>query len=70
MRDRGFECCDCGQAWEETSCSEGAKHGYELTCPYCGSARKVRFAEDGRKIFCGSKHDEKECRLCMGHRTI
>jgi len=69
MRDRVFECCDCGQSWAETSCGEGAKHGYDISCPYCGGASKVRITEDGRKIICGSQHDEKECRLCMGHRT-
>ncbi len=67
MRDRIFECCDCGQLWEETSCYDGAKHGHDITCPYCGGVRKVRISADGRKNLCGGRHDEQECRVCAGH---
>lgn len=66
--DRRFECRDCGQLWLETSCTEGARHGFDITCPYCGGDRKARVFADGRKCPCGSLRNETECEFCQGHR--
>lgn len=55
MDKRVFECVDCGNVWEEESCSNGGKHGYEIACPKCASMKKM-------KIQAGVKH------ACGGHQ--
>lgn len=58
MKNRVFECLDCGKQWEEAPCSAGGKHGYELPCPACGSLKKTKIAEDGSKQACGHSSGE------------
>ena len=53
MKNRIFECRDCGKQWEEPPCTAGGKHGYELACPACGSMEKMKLGEDGTKQACG-----------------
>lgn len=60
MKNRVFECLDCGKTWEEAPCSEGGKHGYEIACPGCGSMKKTKIL-DGVRHACGGAghaHDE------------
>lgn len=54
MRNRLFECMDCGEKWEEPPCSEGGRHGYEIKCPKCGSLRKSKIV-DGVQQACGGR---------------
>lgn len=51
MAKRVFECQSCGRIWEEPSCAEGGKHGYEIECPQCGSIEKAKL-ENGKKHVC------------------
>lgn len=69
MRNRIFECADCGKRWEEPPCTEGGKHGWELACPACGSMKKLKVAEDGAKTACGgqSQHGHGHGHGCCGH---
>ena len=60
MKNRVFECLDCGKRWEEAPCTEGGRHGYEIACPACGSMKKTKIV-DGVKHACGGgghSHDE------------
>jgi len=52
MKNRVFKCSDCGEIWEVEPCSEGGKHGYEITCPKCGSLKKSKLV-DGVSHACG-----------------
>jgi len=52
---RVFECIKCGHQWQEVSCLEGGKHGYEIACPQCGSKEKYK-VEESKKIACGGEH--------------
>jgi predicted DNA-binding protein (UPF0251 family) len=56
VKNRKFECSDCGHIWEVEPCTEGGKHGYEIPCPTCGSMKKVKLAEDGTRHACGGGH--------------
>ncbi len=53
MKNRVFECLECGQRWEEAPCTAGGRHGYEIACPKCGGMRKMKVAEDGTGTPCG-----------------
>ena len=56
VKNRVFECRDCGHTWEVAPCTEGGKHGYELACPQCGSMSKMKVDESGVKHACGGQH--------------
>lgn len=49
MKNRVFECVECGHVWEAEPCALGGKHGYEIACPRCGGMKKMRVGH-------GSKH--------------
>lgn len=53
MKNRIFECSDCGKRWEEAPCTAGGKHGYEIACPACGSMKKSKINDDGSVQPCG-----------------
>lgn len=55
MKNRVFECLDCGEKWEVEPCTEGGKHGYEIPCPKCGSMNKIKIV-DGERHACGGQH--------------
>ena len=57
MNNRLFECVDCSHQWEEAPCTAGGKHGYEISCPKCGSMRKVKL-QDGVRHACGGHGGE------------
>jgi predicted DNA-binding protein (UPF0251 family) len=42
VKNRVFECVECGHVWEVEPCTAGGKHGYEISCPKCGSMKKIR----------------------------
>jgi hypothetical protein len=42
IKNRVFECLDCGHLWEEEPCTAGGKHGFEIACPKCGNMKKLR----------------------------
>lgn len=68
MRNRIFECIDCGKRWEEAPCTAGGKHGWEIACPHCGSMKKMKVAEDGAKTACGGQgHQHGPHGCCGGH---
>lgn len=70
IKNRVFECQDCGHKWEVEPCTAGGKHGYEIACPQCGSMKKNKLAEDGAKHACGGGHghghDHKHGGGCCG----
>lgn len=69
MRNRVFECLDCGKNWEEEPCSAGGRHGYEIACPSCGSMQKSKVDEDGNKTACGGGHQHHgQGGCCGGHK--
>jgi predicted DNA-binding protein (UPF0251 family) len=56
VKNRKFECLDCGEIWEVGPCSENGKHGYEIPCPKCASMKKIKLSEDGTRQTCGHGH--------------
>lgn len=62
MEHREFECADCGHVWQVEPCTMGGKHGYELSCPKCGSVKKMKI-ENGVKHVCGGQRGG----CCGGH---
>lgn len=73
VKNRMFECKDCGHTWEAAPCTEGGKHGYEIPCPTCGSMSKLKIGEAGEKHACGGGHHHGEGHshgggCCGGHR--
>lgn len=70
MKNRVFECLDCGETWEVEPCSEGGKHGYEIACPKCGSMKKTKLIDGIRHACGGSGHHEHgaEGGCCGGHQ--
>ncbi len=66
VKQRKFECSDCGHIWEVEPCTEGGKHGYEIPCPTCGSMKKIKLAEDGTRHACGGGHGNGGG-CCGGH---
>lgn len=68
LRNRVFECADCGKHWEEDPCTAGGRHGCEIVCPNCGSRQKSKVEDDGSKTACGGQqqHQHGEC-CCGGH---
>jgi len=67
VKNRVFECQECGHTWEVEPCTEGGKHGYEIPCPKCNSMKKNKLAEDGVKHACGGGgHDHKHGGGCCG----
>ncbi len=68
VKNRVFECLDCGNRWEVEPCSAGGKHGYEISCPACGSMKKMKISEDGSKTACGGSHSHGHGACgCGGH---
>lgn len=65
VKNRLFECLDCGKQWEVEPCATSGKHGYEIACPACGSMKKAKIAEDGTKTTCGGHGHGGGC--CGGH---
>ncbi len=71
MKNRVFECLECGQRWEESPCTAGGRHGYEIACPKCGGTRKMKVAADGTGTVCGGgqhHHGHGQGGCCGGHR--
>jgi len=66
IKNRVFECVDCGHVWEVEPCTVGGKHGYEITCPKCGSLKKMK-VENGVKHACGGHHHGSSDGCCSGH---
>lgn len=68
MKNREFECLDCGENWEVEPCTEGGKHGYEIECPKCGSLNKIKIV-DGERHACGHGTQEHNTSrgCCCGH---
>ncbi|MCE5284350.1 MAG: DUF134 domain-containing protein [Pelosinus sp.] len=58
VKNRKFECQDCGHIWEVEPCTAGGKHGYEIACPKCGSMKKIKIGEEGQRHVCGGGHHE------------
>lgn len=68
IKNRKFECQDCGHIWEVEPCTEGGKHGYEIACPKCGSMKKIKISEDGERHVCGGHHQDGHGHGgCCGH---
>ncbi|MDR3593146.1 MAG: DUF134 domain-containing protein [Negativicutes bacterium] len=68
MKNRVFECSDCGKRWEEPPCTAGGKHGYEIACPQCGGMKKSKIDEGGGKTACGGgEHESHGGGCCGGH---
>lgn len=67
VKNRVFECQECHHVWEVAPCTEGGKHGYEISCPQCGSMKKVKISEDGTKHACGGGHHHGHGGGCCGH---
>jgi len=65
MKNRVFECVDCGETWEVEPCTEGGKHGYEIACPKCGSMKKTKLDQEVRHV-CGGSGDHKDGGGCCG----
>ena len=42
IKNRVFECVNCGHVWEVEPCTLGGKHGFEIACPKCGNMKKIR----------------------------
>lgn len=67
VKNRVFECVECGQVWEVEPCTAGGRHGYEIACPKCGSLKKMKL-EDGVKHVCGGQgHSSGHGGCCHGH---
>ncbi|HWR39797.1 MAG TPA: DUF134 domain-containing protein [Patescibacteria group bacterium] len=66
VKNRTFECSECGKIWEVEPCSEGGKHGYEIACPKCGSLKKSKL-ENGVKHACAGGHSGHGGGCCGGH---
>ncbi len=65
VKNRVFECQDCGHVWEVEPCTEGGQHGYQIACPHCGSMSKAKI-EDGQKHVCSGGHQPGHGGCC-GH---
>ncbi len=70
MKNRVFECMDCQHIWEVAPCTEGGKHGWEISCPKCGSMKKSK-VENNVKHACGGGNPNNEQKhghgCCCGH---
>lgn len=66
LKNRVFECADCGHTWEvePCTCKEGGRHGYEIPCPKCGSMKKFKLNDEQGKHACGGGHGGG---CCGGH---
>lgn len=56
IKNRVFECLDCNHVWDVEPCEKGGKHGYELSCPGCGSMKKMKISDEGAKQPCRGGH--------------
>lgn len=65
MRNRVFECMDCGERWEEAPCQAGGRHGHEIACPKCGGLKKVKI-ENGMRHECAGGHGHRHGGCCGG----
>lgn len=52
VKNRIFECLDCHHSWSAQPCVNGGQHGYEISCPGCGSMKKMKLSDDGSKHTC------------------
>jgi predicted DNA-binding protein (UPF0251 family) len=68
MKNRVFECLDCGETWKAEPCSANGERGYEIPCPKCGSMNKAKI-DDGEKHVCGGQAHQHGVghRCCGGH---
>jgi predicted DNA-binding protein (UPF0251 family) len=66
VKNRVFECRDCGHKWEVPPCTEGGKHGYELACPQCASMSKSKIMDNNEKHTCGGGHQHGNGGGCCG----
>jgi predicted DNA-binding protein (UPF0251 family) len=57
IKNRVFECVECGHVWEVEPCTAGGKHGYEIPCPNCGTMKK-RKLDNGYKNTCSAGQHE------------
>lgn len=57
IKNRVFECAECGHVWEVEPCTAGGKHGFEIPCPKCGNMKKTRL-DVGNVHTCGGQHGE------------
>lgn len=58
IKNRVFECADCGHTWEVEPCTVGGKHGFEIACPRCGNMKKRRL-DNGVVHTCDSQQGEQ-----------
>jgi len=66
IKNRVFECTECGHVWEVEPCTVGGKHGYEIACPKCGTLKKRRLDNGNEHTCSGSQHKgQGDC--CGGH---
>lgn len=57
IKNRIFECVECGNVWEAEPCTAGGKHGYEISCPKCGTLKK-RKLNYGLNLNCSGDNNE------------
>ncbi|SPF31528.1 conserved hypothetical protein (UPF0251 family) [Candidatus Desulfosporosinus infrequens] len=66
IKNRVFQCVECGQVWEAEPCTAGGKHGYEIACPKCGNLKKMKL-NNGLKHTCsGGQRGEQGHGGCCG----
>jgi len=58
IRNRVFECVNCGYVWEVEPCTMGGKPGFEIVCPKCGNMKKKKL-DNGNVHTCGGQHGEQ-----------
>ncbi len=58
IKNRVFECADCGHVWEAEPCTVGGKHGFEIACPRCGDMKKRRLDNGDVHTCGGGQHGE------------
>jgi len=66
VKNRVFECLECGHVWEAEPCAAGGKHGYEIACAKCGTLKKRRL-DNGTKHTCSGSQHEGQSGCCGGH---
>lgn len=69
IKNRMFECLNCGQVWEVEPCTAGGKHGYEIPCPNCGNLKKMKL-DNGIKHTCsGGLHRTRDHGGCCSENS-
>ncbi|HWQ40879.1 MAG TPA: DUF134 domain-containing protein [Desulfosporosinus sp.] len=66
IKNRVFECAECGYVWEVEPCTAGGKHGYEIACSKCGTLKKKRL-DNGNEHTCSGSQHEGQGGCCRGH---